>query len=236
MARWCWSKEVDEPEVIGGKAIKVCIFLSIFDVHANGPRLGVPWSTSNTIPVSTSWRGMRSRRRSTSGRPSPSAPPGMVVWRQIAGAVARRIRWFVEEGQHVEHGQEARLHPVRLADRPVPALDRLRNSRPTGGPGGGPFHGGGEVEGGALTSGTWSEHLNTMRYALLLAGCPDGDLAVQAQFIALSDVQKVSAPTPTVDMTGEEIIPLPAADRSDGRRHRPPAVAGTWSSSVRSSV
>ena len=31
----------------------------------------------------------------------------MVVWRQIAGAVARRIRWFVEEGQEMEHGQEA---------------------------------------------------------------------------------------------------------------------------------
>ena len=32
-------------------------------------------------------------------------------------------------------------------------------------------------------------------------------LAVQAQFIPLSDAQKVSAPLPTVDMTGEEIIP-----------------------------
>ena len=27
-------EEVDEPEVIGGKAIKICVFLSIFDVHA----------------------------------------------------------------------------------------------------------------------------------------------------------------------------------------------------------
>ena len=34
-------------------------------------------------------------------------PSGLVVWRQIAGAVARRIRWFVEEGEQVEHGQEA---------------------------------------------------------------------------------------------------------------------------------
>ena len=30
-----------------------------------------------------------------------------MVWRQIAGAVARRIRWFVEEGDHIEHGQES---------------------------------------------------------------------------------------------------------------------------------
>ena len=29
-----------------------------------------------------------------------------VLFRQIAGAVARRIRWYVQEGQPVEQGQE----------------------------------------------------------------------------------------------------------------------------------
>ncbi len=47
-----------------------------------------------------------------------------------------------------------------------------------------------------------------MRYAILsLVALMATSLAVQAQFIPLSDVQKVSAPLPTVDMTGEEIIP-----------------------------
>jgi phosphatidylserine decarboxylase len=31
---------------------------------------------------------------------------GPVLFRQIAGAVARRIRWYVEPGQHVELGEE----------------------------------------------------------------------------------------------------------------------------------
>ena len=47
-----------------------------------------------------------------------------------------------------------------------------------------------------------------MRYASLsLVALMATSLAVQAQFIPLSDAQKVSAPLPTVDMTGEEIIP-----------------------------
>ena len=47
-----------------------------------------------------------------------------------------------------------------------------------------------------------------MRYAILsLVALMATSLAVQAQFIPLSDIQKVSAPLPTVDMTGEEIIP-----------------------------
>ena len=33
-------EEVDEPEVIGGKAIKICVFLSIFDVHAQWAPIG----------------------------------------------------------------------------------------------------------------------------------------------------------------------------------------------------
>ena len=48
-----------------------------------------------------------------------------------------------------------------------------------------------------------------MRYTLLLAAVLlAASSAVQAQFIALSDAQKVAAPTAAVNMTGEEIIPF----------------------------
>lgn len=47
-----------------------------------------------------------------------------------------------------------------------------------------------------------------MRYAILsLVALMATSLAAQAQFVPLSDAQKVAAPLPTVDMTGEEIIP-----------------------------
>lgn len=48
-----------------------------------------------------------------------------------------------------------------------------------------------------------------MRYTLLLAAVlMAASSAVQAQFIALSDAQKVAAPTAAINMTGEEIIPF----------------------------
>lgn len=101
-------EEVDEPEVVGGKAIKVCIFLSIFDVHAQWAPIGGTLEYFKYHPGEylVAWHEKSStlNERTTFAQRTSS---GLVVWRQIAGAVARRIRWFVEEGQHVEHGQES---------------------------------------------------------------------------------------------------------------------------------
>jgi phosphatidylserine decarboxylase len=101
-------EEVDEPEVIGGKAIKVCVFLSIFDVHCQWAPVGGTLEYFKYHPGEylVAWHEKSStlNERTTFGQRTPY---GMVVWRQIAGAVARRIRWFVEEGQEMEHGQEA---------------------------------------------------------------------------------------------------------------------------------
>ena len=101
-------EEVDEPEVIGGKAIKVCVFLSIFDVHCQWAPVGGTLEYFKYHPGEylVAWHEKSSTldERTTFGQRTPY---GMVVWRQIAGAVARRIRWFVEEGQEMEHGQEA---------------------------------------------------------------------------------------------------------------------------------
>ena len=101
-------EEVDEPEVIGGKAIKVCVFLSIFDVHCQWAPVGGTLEYFKYHPGEylVAWHEKSStlNERTTFGQRTPH---GMVVWRQIAGAVARRIRWFVEEGQEIEHGQEA---------------------------------------------------------------------------------------------------------------------------------
>ncbi|MED5334789.1 MAG: phosphatidylserine decarboxylase [Bacteroidota bacterium] len=101
-------EEVDEPEVIGGKAIKVCVFLSIFDVHCQWAPVGGTLEYFKYHPGEylVAWH----EKSSTLNERTPFGQRtsyGMVVWRQIAGAVARRIRWFVEEGQEMEHGQEA---------------------------------------------------------------------------------------------------------------------------------
>jgi len=101
-------EEVDEPEVIGGKAIKICVFLSIFDVHAQWAPIGgkLEYFKYHEGEYLVAWHEKSStlNERTTFAQRTPS---GLVVWRQIAGAVARRIRWFVEEGDHIEHGQES---------------------------------------------------------------------------------------------------------------------------------
>lgn len=100
-------EEVDEPEVIGGRAIKICVFLSIFDVHAQWAPIGgkLEYFKYHEGEYLVAWHEKSStlNERTTFAQRTPA---GLVVWRQIAGAVARRIRWFVEEGQEIEHGQE----------------------------------------------------------------------------------------------------------------------------------
>ncbi|MDA8695904.1 phosphatidylserine decarboxylase family protein [Flavobacteriales bacterium] len=100
-------EEVDEPEVIGGRAIKICVFLSIFDVHAQwAPVAGtLEYFKYHKGEYLVAWHEKSStlNERTTFGQRTPG---GMVVWRQIAGAVARRIRWYVKEGDEVSGGQE----------------------------------------------------------------------------------------------------------------------------------
>lgn len=100
-------EEVDEPEVLGGKAIKVCIFLSIFDVHAQWAPIGgkLEYFKYHEGEYLVAWHEKSStlNERTTFAQRTPA---GLVVWRQIAGAVARRIRWFVEEGQDIGHADE----------------------------------------------------------------------------------------------------------------------------------
>lgn len=100
-------EEVDEPEVIGGRAIKICVFLSIFDVHAQWAPIGgrLEYFKYHEGEYLVAWHEKSStlNERTTFAQRTPA---GLVVWRQIAGAVARRIRWFVNEGDEVAHGQE----------------------------------------------------------------------------------------------------------------------------------
>jgi len=100
-------EEVEEHEVIGGRAIKVCVFLSIFDVHAQWAPVGGVLETFRYHPGKylVAWHPKSStlNERTTYAQRTPA---GLVVWRQIAGAVARRIRWYVQEGNEIRHGQE----------------------------------------------------------------------------------------------------------------------------------
>jgi phosphatidylserine decarboxylase len=111
--------EVREDRVLGAPAKKFGIFLSVLDVHVNRApcdgrvekleyRKGTFVNAMSTASSSTNesqWIAIRA--------PGPSGP--VVVVRQVAGLLARRIVCALEEGQEVRRGE--RIGMIKFGSR-----------------------------------------------------------------------------------------------------------------------
>jgi phosphatidylserine decarboxylase len=97
----------DEPLYLKGPAQRVSIFLSPLDVHVNRvPARGViEYAKYRPGDYFVAWHPKASEKneRSEFGLRHPSGTK--VLFKQIAGAVARRIEYDLEEGDTVEAGQ-----------------------------------------------------------------------------------------------------------------------------------
>jgi phosphatidylserine decarboxylase len=100
---------VDEPEFINGKALKIGIFLSIFDVHINRSPC-----KAHVDKITYRMGEFLDARNPESGRVNESndlwltktEPPfDKLIVRQISGAIARRIVCGVREGAELVSGQ-----------------------------------------------------------------------------------------------------------------------------------
>lgn len=101
-------EEVDESDFIGGRVVRIGIFLSIFDVHINRTPCGV------RIEKITYRRGkFKNALNPASGGVNESndiamtrivEPSDKLLVRQIAGAIARRIVCDAAEGQEFSGG------------------------------------------------------------------------------------------------------------------------------------
>ena len=100
-------EEVDEPEIFGDKRIQVSIFMSPLNVHAQWAPMAGEVTHANYHPGKylVAWHPKSSTENERTSIVIDGAR-GPVLFRQIAGAVARRIRWYVEPGQQVELGEE----------------------------------------------------------------------------------------------------------------------------------
>lgn len=108
--------EVDEPTYMGGRATKISIFLSIFDVHMQRAPVSGSVGHRSYHPggYAVAWKPKASEENEQASLGIETAA-GPVLVRQIAGLVARRILTYPEEGDRVEIGDAIGL--IRFGSR-----------------------------------------------------------------------------------------------------------------------
>jgi phosphatidylserine decarboxylase len=101
-------EEVEEPEYFKGKRKQISIFMSPFNVHVN--RMPVEGSISyykyHPGKYLVAWHPKSSTENERTTVVAKMSNGTEVLFRQIAGALARRIKCYVQQGQRLEQGQE----------------------------------------------------------------------------------------------------------------------------------
>lgn len=109
-------EEVDEPTYMGGRALRITIFLNVFNVHVQrSPVSGVVRHYEyrpGEYLVAWEPKASELNEQASLGIETPEGP---VLVRQIAGLVARRIVTRPREGDTVERG--ARYGLIRFGSR-----------------------------------------------------------------------------------------------------------------------
>jgi phosphatidylserine decarboxylase len=101
-------EEIEETEYLKDRRIQLSVFMSPINVHINrNPISGVvKYFKYNPGKYLVAWHPKSSteNERTTIVIENKAGVP--VLFRQIAGALARRIVWYVKEGDAVEQGQQ----------------------------------------------------------------------------------------------------------------------------------
>ncbi|AEE52393.1 phosphatidylserine decarboxylase family protein [Haliscomenobacter hydrossis] len=100
-------EETEEPEYFKEKKLQVSIFMSPLNVHVNRAAIGgtVQYTKYHPGKYLVAWHPKSSTENERTTVVIKNAKTEILL-RQIAGAVARRIRYYVKEGQILEQGQE----------------------------------------------------------------------------------------------------------------------------------
>jgi phosphatidylserine decarboxylase len=120
--------EVDEPAFIKGKALRLSIFMNVFNVHVNrypvdGVVSYVHYNAGKFFNAAAEKSSLENEQMSvgleTTAPDSARAPRvgdvEKVMVRQIAGLIARRIVTYSKLGQHVKQGE--RMGIIRFGSR-----------------------------------------------------------------------------------------------------------------------
>ena len=119
-------EQVDEPDFIQGRAWRISIFLSLFDVHVQrSPCAGVVqflrYQSGDFVPAF-----LKEAQRNESNLIGLKTPHGQLAVKQIAGILARRIVCWAALGDELRSGQ--RLGLIKFGSRVRPVLATHRRS------------------------------------------------------------------------------------------------------------
>ena len=101
-------EEADEPEYLQSKRKQVSIFMSPVNVHVNRMPVGgiISYFKYHPGKYLVAWHPKSSSENERTTVATKMANGTEVLFRQIAGALARRIKWYVKEGQTLQQGDE----------------------------------------------------------------------------------------------------------------------------------
>ncbi|WP_462267937.1 phosphatidylserine decarboxylase family protein [Mucilaginibacter sp.] len=101
-------EETEETEYLNDKRIQVSVFMSPVNVHVNrNPVAGVvKYFKYHPGKYLVAWHPKSSTENERTTIAVESKTGFTVLFRQIAGALARRIVWYVKEGEEVAQGQQ----------------------------------------------------------------------------------------------------------------------------------
>ena len=108
--------EVDEPAFLQGRAIRISVFMNVFNVHVNrypvaGRVAYVHYNPGKFLVASVEKASLENEQSSV----GIQTPKHRVLFRQIAGLVARRIVTYSRTGDEAEQG--ARMGLIRFGSR-----------------------------------------------------------------------------------------------------------------------
>ena len=109
-------KEVDEPAFIQGRAIRISVFMNVFNVHVNrypvaGKVAYVHYNPGKFLNAAAEKASLENEQSSVGVQTAKHR----VLFRQIAGLIARRIVTYSREGDDAEQGE--RMGLIRFGSR-----------------------------------------------------------------------------------------------------------------------
>jgi len=101
-------EETDEPEFLKDRRKQISIFMSPFNVHVNRMPVGgvIKYFKYHKGKYLVAWHPKSSTENERTTVVAEMKNGTQVLFRQIAGALAKRIKWYVQEGQPMEQGSE----------------------------------------------------------------------------------------------------------------------------------